>query len=52
MLVPNSDYDETFLRAYTVPVEDWDWTTRARSPGYRPAVWLRARHGLFHPEGG
>jgi hypothetical protein len=38
---PNySEDDEAFLRAYTIPVEDWHWTTRAkRISGYR---WFRS----------
>jgi hypothetical protein len=35
----NPNYDEAFLRTYTIPVEDWHWTTRARSSGHR---WFRS----------
>jgi hypothetical protein len=39
-LVKNPDYDEAFLRAFTVPVEDWHWTARSKGHcGYR---WFRS----------
>ena len=39
-LVKNPDYDEAFLRTFTVPVEDWHWTVRSKAHcGYR---WFRS----------
>jgi len=36
----NPSYDEAFLRAYTIPVEDWHWVTRAKwCGGFR---WFRS----------
>jgi hypothetical protein len=38
-LARNPDYDEEFIRTYTVPVEDWHWTTRMKGAGLR---WFRS----------
>jgi hypothetical protein len=44
-LVKNPDYDEAFLRALTVPVEDWHWT--ARSKGLSAPVVSESKHYPF-----
>src|SRR5262249_39632982 len=46
-LVKNPDYDEAFLRTFTVPVEDWHWTVRSKAHcGYR---WFRGRNIIPAP---
>jgi hypothetical protein len=37
-LVKNPDYDEAFLRAFTVPVEDWHWTRKVKRSLSVPVV--------------